>query len=139
MARIQVEINNSGCSTTLEDIARWEDEMYEMQTIMNWLNEECDTKPLKDDAEGRSYVEVTNDTPFNIIYLRALGRFIENGEMEHRFVIESGSIPRGSRGRLYFDVKMPAKSVIVIDGNSVDYPIDSSCSSISRYAVLTVS
>lgn len=123
MARIQAEINNSDCSTTMADIARWEDEMYEMQTIMNWLNEECDTKPLKDDAEGRSYVEVTNDTPFNIVYLRALGRFVENSEMEHRFVIESGSIPRGARGRLYFDVKMPSKSVIDIDGSSVEYSV----------------
>lgn len=106
------------------DIDMLEEELYEMKTVVSWLNSEWNREKKTYVEDGIQYVKLVNWTPFNFRFVRLYLEMLQPDGRRDIVIAESGEWPARSERKVYFDRLVPEGAQLKGDGEMVEYEIE---------------
>lgn len=91
----------------MSQIEMLEEELYEMKTVVSWLNNEWNAKKKTYVEDGVQYVKLINWTPFNFRFVRLHLDLIHLDGKRDVVIAETGEWPARSERKMYFDKLFP--------------------------------
>ena len=108
----------------MSQIEMLEEELYEMKTVVSWLNNEWNVEKKTYVENGVQYVKLINWTPFNFRFVRLHLEMIWPNGKNDSMIAETGEWPARSERKVCFEKLFPEGTVLKADGLMVEFEIE---------------